>query len=179
MKLGEYLERDWEANSGNRKGQLVVYLFRWAWWFRSQRGVMRCIGIPYLVIYRVLVEWILGIEIPPLTAVGAGLQVHHGQGLVVNNLTVIGEDCVLRHGVTLGNKGSGDADGCPVLGDRVELGAGAVVIGRVKIGDDAVIGANTVVVSDVGAGHVVVGNPARVLRRTRSEDQKTQVRSGE
>lgn len=165
MTLREYLALEWDANNSNRKSQLMVYLFRWAWWFRRQNRGWMILGYPYLLFYRVFVEWNLGVELPPLTEVGAGLQIHHGQGLVVNNGTVIGKNCILRHGVTLGNKGDLDPDGCPTLGDGVDVGAGAVVLGRIRLGDGAVVGANAVVLKDVEAGQVVVGNPAKVIAK--------------
>ncbi|MGH9360344.1 MAG: serine O-acetyltransferase, partial [Thermoanaerobaculia bacterium] len=88
-------------------------------------------------------------------------------GLVVGGQTVIGEDCTLLHGVTLGEARFDELD-CPRIGDRVTIGAGAKVLGGISVGDDAMIGANTVVLRDVPAGAVVAGIPARVVgsRRT-------------
>ena len=112
---------------------------------------------PVLVAYRLVVEWMLGVELPPQVQAGPGLRIRHGQGLVVNTGTVLGRDVMLRHNVTIGNirRGPGDTTACPVIGDGVELGAGAVVVGPVTVGDGALIGANAVVSSDVPAGAVV------------------------
>jgi serine O-acetyltransferase len=76
----------------------------------------------------------------------------------------MGDDCMIRQGVTLGNVGASDPSGAPSVGNRVHIGAGAKVLGRIRIGDDAVIGANAVVVRDVAAKTVVGGVPARVLK---------------
>jgi serine O-acetyltransferase len=101
-----------------------------------------------------------GIDILPQADIGGGCYIPHGLGLVVGGNTVIGRDCTLLQGVTLG-----EADfkslASPRLGDRVLVGAGAQILGGVTIGDDARIGAGAVVLDDVPAGHTAVGVPAR------------------
>ncbi len=157
--------QDWDANAGNPKGQLVLVLFRLAQWVRGWPDPWWLLGAPYLAFYRVAVEWVLGIELRFKTRVGPRLRLFHGQGLVVNEGTVIGAEVSLRPNTTIGSKTlrDGSESGCPVLGDRVDVGANVVIIGAVKIGEGAVIGAGSVVVKDVAAGTVVAGNPARVL----------------
>ncbi|HYU35850.1 MAG TPA: serine O-acetyltransferase [Thermoanaerobaculia bacterium] len=103
-----------------------------------------------------------GVDILPRADLGGGCIIAHGIGLVVGGRTVIGEDCTLLHGVTLGEARSDELD-CPRLGDRVTVGAGAIVLGGITIGDDVLIGAGSVVVSDVPPGAVVAGVPARRL----------------
>ncbi len=105
-----------------------------------------------------------GVDILPRADLGGGCIIAHGIGLVVGGRTVIGEDCTLLHGVTLGEARFDELD-CPRLGHRVTVGAGAIVLGGITIGDDALIGAGSVVVSDVPQGAVVAGVPARVLSR--------------
>ena len=157
--------QDWDANRGNPKGQLVLALFRLAQQVRAWPEPWWLLGAPYLAFYRVGLEWVLGIELRFKTSVGPGLRLFHGQGLVVHEGTVIGADCALRQSTTIGNKtlADGSASACPVLGDGVDVGANAVIIGAIKIGDRAVIGAGAVVVKDVPPGAVVAGNPARVI----------------
>jgi len=157
--------QDWDANRGNPKGQIVLLLFRLAQWVRALPEPWWLLGVPYLAGYRVGVEWVLGIELRFKTRVGPRLRLFHGQGLVVHEGTVIGADCVLRQCTTIGNKtlANGTAGTCPTLGDGVDVGANAVIIGAIKIGDRAVIGAGAVVVKDVAPGAVVAGNPARVI----------------
>ena len=81
----------------------------------------------------------------------------------MNRLVVIGDDCLIRQGVTIG--AATKRHESPVLGDRVEVGAGAVIAGAITIGDDVVIGPNAVVMSDVPSGSIVASAPARVFPR--------------
>ena len=152
---------DKEANT-SLKGRLLVKAFRLAHAVRTNNKVVQIIGLPYLVFYRLVIEWLMGVEIPPLTRIGRGLAVHHGQGLVINNKSIIGDNCTLRHGVTIGNKGA--EDGCPVLEDWVDVGANAIILGPVHIGEGAVIGAGAVITKNVIAGAVMVGNPAQNIK---------------
>jgi len=157
--------QDWEANRGNPKGQLVLALFRLAQWVRALPEPWWLLGIPYLAFYRINVEWILGIELRFKTRVGPRLRLFHGQALVVHESAVIGADCTLRQSTSIGSKKLADgSDGAsPVLGNGVDVGANAVILGAITVGDGAVIGAGAVVLKDVPARAVVAGNPARVI----------------
>ena len=157
---------DWSVNRGNPKGQLVLAFFRLAQWCRNLPEPWWLITIPILVTYRLGVEWGMGIELRFKTKVGASLRLYHGQGLVVHEGTVFGVGCTLRQNTTIGNKSLADGtpSACPVIGDQVDIGANAVIIGPITIGAGAVIGAGSVVVKDVAANAVVGGNPARVIR---------------
>jgi serine O-acetyltransferase len=107
-------------------------------------------------------RWVTGIEIHPGARIGRRLFIDHGMGVVIGETTVIGDDCLLFHGSTLGGRSMTRGKRHPTLGDRVLVGAGAKVLGPLWIGDDAQIGANAVVVKDVPDGAVAVGVPARV-----------------
>jgi serine O-acetyltransferase len=102
-----------------------------------------------------------GIELLPATKAGPGLRIHHGGNVVINPDVQIGANCLLRHGVTLGNIVEGGPN--PVIGNDVELGAYAQVLGDVRVGDGARIGAMTLVLHDVPAGSTAVGIPARII----------------
>ena len=144
-----------------------MLLFRLAAATRALPHPLWLLGLPILLGYRVGVEWILGVELRYKTSIGPGLRLFHGQGLVVHEGTVIGADCTLRHNTTIGNKSAGRAE-CPVLGDSVEVGSNTVILGGIRIGDRAVIGAGSVVVKDVPPGATVAGNPAREIRKAQS-----------
>lgn len=115
----------------------------------------------YWLVFR-LVETLTGICLPHNAKIGPGLRIHHFGGIFVNPRTVIGANCTLRQGVTLGNRH--EDGGAPIVGANVDFGAYAQVLGSVCIGDNAKIGAMSVVLEDVPANCTVVGNPARVVR---------------
>lgn len=160
------LLEDWRRGRGDVKSCLIMMLFRVAHFgavLKKKYFIIWLLFVPYLILYRVLVEWLLAVEVPAKTQIGSGFIIRHGQALVVNDNTIIGRDVTVRHSTTIGNKGTMNKD-CPVIGDRVDIGSNVVILGGVSIGDDAVIGAGSVVVKDVPAGSVVVGNPARIIR---------------
>lgn len=142
---------DVSANKGYPKSVVVLLALRTAQLVRARPGFGGRLG--YLVVgsaYKLLTEWLLGVELPASTSVGAGLRLRHGVGVVVNPAVVIGEDVMIRQGVTLGNRYA--EDDCPIIERGVELGAGATVIGSVTVGAGARIGAGAVVVKDVPPG---------------------------
>lgn len=157
--------QDWRANAGNKKAQLVLLAFRVAQSIRRSHRPICLLGIPYLVFYRVTIEWMLCIELPWNTQVGPGLRLFHGMGLVVNDLTVIGRNVVLRHTTTIGVKETlpFGTRAAPIIGDDVDIGAHVVILGPITVGSGARIGAGSVVIKDVPAGATVVGNPARAI----------------
>lgn len=101
-----------------------------------------------------------GVEIHPAAQIGRRLFIDHGMGVVVGETAVIGDDCVLYHGVTLGGTHTNRVKRHPTLGDRVMVGAGAKLLGNITIGDDTSIGANAVVIKDAPEGSILVGVPA-------------------
>jgi putative colanic acid biosynthesis acetyltransferase WcaB len=140
--------RDLRANSGYPKSQFVLLQLRTAQLFRSRSNPLA--RVAYLLVaavYKITSEWVLGIEIPVGTTVGPGLRLRHGVGLVVNPHAVIGANVLLRHGVTIGNRRS--LTDCPTIGDDVEIGAGATLIGGITVGRGARIGAGVVLVEDM------------------------------
>jgi serine acetyltransferase len=159
--------QDWGANAGNPKGRLVLLLFRIGHLLR-QNVVVAVLFFWYFILYRIGVEWFLCIELPWKTRIGPGFRVDHGQALVVNDGTVFGSNCTVRNSTTIGNKRlkDGTYSRAPIFGDRVDIGANAVIIGPLTIGHNVAIGAGAVVVKDVPDNCVVVGNPGRVLPRT-------------
>lgn len=113
-----------------------------------------------------------GIEIHPQAQIGKNLFIDHGMGVVIGQTATIGDNVTIYHGVTLGGKG-GDAAGSkrhPDIGDNVVIGAGAQVLGAIKIGKDAAIGANAVVTADVPPCVTVTGIPARITGQRAGTD---------
>jgi putative colanic acid biosynthesis acetyltransferase WcaB len=164
MDLFTYLFLDWKANRGNIKGRMVMLMFRLVQYV-NRYLILKIILFPYLMFYRFSVEWVLGIELPRKLVIGKGLVLYHGQALVVNYKTIIGENCVLRNSVTIGHKklADGSLSGSPRIGNNVDIGANVCIIGDVVIGDNVTIGAGAVVVKDIPPNSVAVGNPAKIL----------------
>lgn len=158
-----WVKQDLAVNRGAPESQLIVTLFRAAQWLQLW-------GRPHLLVSQLLRLYVavtylgLHVELPPRATVGPGLRIHHPHVIVLNPGVVLGRDCVLRHLVTVGNVSDEPGkSGCPVLGDGVELGVGATVLGPITVGDGARIGAGAVVTKDVPAGGVVVGATAILL----------------
>jgi serine O-acetyltransferase len=107
-----------------------------------------------------------GIEIHPGAKIGRRLVIDHGVGVVVGETAVIGDDCLIYHGVTFGGKTLDPVKRHPTVGNRVTIGAGAKLIGNITIGDDCAVGANAVVTKNMPNGTVAVGVNARLLNLT-------------
>ena len=109
-------------------------------------------------------RWLTGIEIHPRATIGSGFFIDHGMGVVIGETAEIGEHVTLFQGVTLGGTGKERGKRHPTLGNQVVVGAGAKILGGIKIGDNVKIGANSVVLKSVPANSTVIGVPGRVIR---------------
>ena len=108
-----------------------------------------------------LVETMTGISLPKSCTIGKGLRIWHFGGIFVNPDAIIGENCTLRQGVTIGNRY--EDGGSPILGDEVDLGAYAQILGDVRVGNRCRIGAMAVVLTNIPDGATAVGQPAHVV----------------
>lgn len=106
-----------------------------------------------------------GIEIHPGAVIGNGFFIDHGSGVIIGETTVIGDNCTLYQGVTLGGTGKESGKRHPTLGNNVMVSAGAKILGSFKIGDNSKIGAGSVVLEEVPPNSTVVGVPGRVVKR--------------
>src|ERR1700727_1058850 len=106
-----------------------------------------------------------GVEIHPGAILGTGLFIDHATGVVIGETAEVGDDVTIYHGVTLGGISTDPGKRHPTIGDRVIIGAGAKILGPIKIGDDSRIGANAVVVKEVPSSSVVVGVPGQAISR--------------
>lgn len=126
----------------------------------------------YLKKHYFLARWIsqravrkTGIEIHPGARIGKGLFIDHGNGVIIGETTIIGDNCTLYQGVTLGGTGKEQGKRHPTLGNNVMVSAGAKVLGSFTIGDNSKIGAGSVVLAEVPPNSTVVGVPGRVVKR--------------
>jgi serine O-acetyltransferase len=161
------LREDWRTYDRKllRQGLWVMAVYRFGRWRYKIRA--RWIRVPFSGIYkllRLLCEILTGIELPCEAVVGRRFRIDHFGGIIISGDAVFGDDCVVRNGVTVGLRYTGKS-GSPVIGSRVDIGAGAKVLGPIRVGDDVAIGANAVVLIDVPSNSIAVGVPARILPR--------------
>ena len=157
-------ERDPAARSAfeiilTYSGLHAVHSYRRAHWFYQHK----CFTIARIISQ--MSRFFTGIEIHPGAKIGKGLFIDHGAGVVIGETTEIGDNCTLYQNVTLGGTGKDTGKRHPTLGNNVMVGAGARVLGPMKIGDNSKIAANAVVLEEVPPNCTAVGVPARVVKR--------------
>ncbi|MBS1960531.1 MAG: serine O-acetyltransferase [Bdellovibrionales bacterium] len=133
---------------------------------RIARGLYRC-RIPFIP--RAIAEFsrfITGIDIHPGAKIGKNLIIDHGMGVVIGQTAEIGDNCLIFHGVTLGGVDFNPVKRHPTLGNNVVIGAGAKILGNIKIGDHSRIGANSVVIKEVPPYSTATGIPAKIVGHT-------------
>ena len=161
------LREDWQTyeRDFNRQGLWVMAVYRFGRWRYGVRPpwLRRPLSFVYKLL-KLLSQILTGIDLPCEVTVGRRLLIEHFGGIIISGDTVLGDDVVIRNGVTIGLKRTGER-GAPVIGNRVDIGAGAKILGAVRIGDDVVIGANAVVITDVPPNSLAVGVPARIKPR--------------
>lgn len=167
MGLVAQIIEDWQANGRDwtRPGFQAIAVHRFGNWRMGLNP--KAVRGPFSILYRTLYRGVrnfYGIELPYSSRIGRRVVIEHQGGIVIHGNAVIGDDCIIRHGVTLGNRTLDRPHDAPNLGTGVNVGAGAKILGGISIGDGAQIGANAVVRTDVPPGAVAVGIPARVVR---------------
>lgn len=151
------------------RNTLEVFLlysgFHAVFWYRLSHWlfVHRCFFLARLVSQ--VTKFFTGIEIHPGAQIGKGLMIDHGTGVVIGETTIIGDDCTLYQGVTLGGTGKDVGKRHPTLGNNVMVGSGAKVLGPFKVGDNSKIASNAVVLTEIPPNCTAVGVPARVVKR--------------
>ena len=130
--------------------------------------VSKHIPILHLFIQR-FVEITTGISIPPEAQIGKGLLVNHFGGIIVNDGTKIGEFCTISHGVTLGNKRPGGKS--PTIGNNAYIAVGAKILGEITIGDNCIIGANSVVTESMPGDRIIAGIPAKIVKKIENKSE--------
>ncbi len=170
----ENLREDWHTYERDlqRQGLWVMAVYRLGRW---RYGIhSRWLRIPFSFVYRglkVLSQIMTGIELPAEAKVGHRFRIEHFGGIIISGDAVFGDDCVIRNNVTVGLRRTG-VQGAPHFGDRVDIGAGAVLLGPITIGSDVSIGANAVVLVDVPDNCVAVGVPAVIKPKKQKLEDK-------
>ena len=158
------LREDWRIYGGelSRQGLWVMFVYRFGRWRYSVNP--RFLRLPLSFAYRflkLLSQILTGIDLPCEVTLGKRFCIEHFGGIIISGDAVFGDDCIIRNGVTVGLRRTGTR-GAPVFGDRVDIGAGAVILGQIHIGNDVSIGANAVVLQDVPDDSIAVGVPAQI-----------------
>jgi serine acetyltransferase len=166
--LFEQIKEDYIAHGRDwtKPGFRAVAIHRFGNWRMTIKS--KLIRFPFSLLYRHLFRKarnLYGIELPYNAQIGRRVVFEHQHGIVIHGSAVIGDDCVIRQGCTIGNRYMDRPLEAPVLGNRVNVGAGAKILGKVTIGDDAAVGANAVVLKDVPAAAIAIGIPAQIKEK--------------
>lgn len=173
QSLWQQIKEDWIAHERDwtKPGFRAVAVQRFGVWRMTIKPIL--LRAPLSILYRALFRKIrnsYGIELPFTVQLGRRVIIEHQSGIVIHGYCSIGDDCIIRQGVTMGNRHLDRPFDAPKLGKRVNVGAGAKIFGNVSIGDDVNIGANAVVLSDIPSGKTAVGIPAKIISSKTSRD---------
>ncbi len=173
LGLWQQIKEDWDAHGQDwtRPGFRAVAVQRFGVWRMTLQP--KLLRAPFSILYRAMyrhVRNVYGIDLPYTVELGRRVVVEHQGAIVIHGNCFIGDDSIIRQGVTLGNRYLERPFDAPKLGDHVNVGAGAKILGNVTIGDDVNIGANAVVLSDIPPGKTAVGIPAKIISATNSAD---------
>ena len=153
---------DWAA-----QGFWVMLVYRFGRWRYGVRPALlrKVFSFVYKLLYK-LVQILTGIELPCEVNLGRNFVIDHFGGIVISGYAQFGDDCRIRNGVVVGLKNVHEPI-APVIGNNVDIGAGAKLLGNIRIGNNVVIGANAVVLTDVPDDSLAVGVPAKIIPRNR------------
>jgi serine O-acetyltransferase len=177
-RLKEYLKADLYRYGGLRTSCYFLKAllppmpsFRFTYFLRYASVYSKYSIIGFLC--RVLLQhysYKYGYQIPPNTKIGKGLYIVHLGPVVINGKAEIGKNCTLSHIVNIGQTNRGKRAGCPIIGNDVFIGTGAVIVGKIIIGDNVLIAPNSLVNFDVPSNSIVFGNPAVVEARSNATE---------
>ena len=161
------IRQDLRSHGGQfgAQGFWVMVVYRFGRWRYTVQPVLlrKVMSLVYRIAYK-CVQVVTGVELPCEVEIGRNFVIDHFGGIVVSGFTRFGDDCRIRSGVVIGLARVDDPC-APVIGNGVDIGAGAKVLGRIRIGNNVLIGANAVVTSDVPDDSIAVGVPATIRAR--------------
>jgi serine O-acetyltransferase len=166
-KMFKNIRQDLRAYDGNwaAQGFWVMLVYRFGRWRYDVRPALlrKLFSFIYKFLFK-LVQIVTGVELPCEVDVGHNFIIDHFGGIVVSGYAKFGDNCRIRNGVVVGLKNVSEPV-APIIGNNVDIGAGAKILGGIRIGNNVVIGANAVVLTDVPDNSLAVGIPARVKAR--------------
>ena len=165
MKLFNNIRADLATYNGlwSSQGFWVMLVYRFGRWRYTINN--RMVRKPFSLLYRVLYKFIqivTGIELPCEVPVGTNFRIDHFGDIIISGYASFGDNCILRNGVTVGLKNI-EEKAAPCIGNNVNIGAGAKILGNITIGNNVDIGANAVVISPVPDNAIAVGVPAKII----------------
>ncbi|NTV67320.1 MAG: serine acetyltransferase [Chlorobaculum sp.] len=165
MALFSNIRADLKTYDGqwSQQGFWVMIVYRYGRWRYGIKNSM--LRKPFSFLYRFLyktVQILTGIELPCEVPVGRNFRIDHFGDIIISGYASFGDDCIIRNGVTVGLKNI-EEKAAPKIGNQVNIGAGAKLLGNITIGDNVDVGANAVVISSVPANSIAVGIPARII----------------
>src|SRR5690348_7614759 len=163
------LRRTYEKVQGSRLSRIsqtlrtpgvqAVAVYRLGRWLKARPLIVRLPLEPVYYVLNAFVQFLWGIELPREAKIGPGLRISHFGGVIVSPFAVLGRNCGIGNGVTIGLAGDGEKWGAPVIGDDVYIAAGAKVFGKIRVGNNVKIGANAVIHRDVPDNAVCALDP--------------------
>jgi serine O-acetyltransferase len=166
--------KKYKRYSGNKSAIILLFTTQGLWAlcvYRVSRGIY-CSKLPkfikkillvFAILWQKWIEISTGISLPYSASIGSEFYIGHFGNIIINASAVIGNNCNISQGVTIGVSGKTHNRGVPVIGDNVYIGANAVIAGKIRVGDNVVIGANTFVNKDVESNITVLGVPAKKI----------------
>lgn len=168
------IKQDLETYKGDwtQQGFWVMVVYRYGRWRYSIRcsTIRKLFSLVYKILYK-FVQIITGVEFPCEVVVGKNFRIDHFGDIIVSGFAEFGDNCVIRNGVTVGLRRVNEPV-APKIGNNVDIGSGARVLGDITIGDNVAIGANAVVLQDIPPDSVAAGIPARVIPRKSQNREK-------
>lgn len=144
--------------------------FRYTYFLRRYANEKSCI---FKFIYKIIVRLIshnYGFQIPVNCKIGKGFYIAHFGNIVINENAIIGNNCNITHGVTIGRTNRGILKGNPIIGSKVWIGANAIIIGKIEIGDNVLIAPGAFVNFNVPCNSIVIGNPGKIISKNNAVD---------
>lgn len=182
MTTFQLIHSDYKKYRGYGANFFVIVFFTQGFWaifqYRIANAFFRRIKIePFRIIFKCImliwqkiIEITTGISIPASAQIGHSFYIGHFGGIIMNQYTIIGNNCNVAQNVTIGISGYGEKRGVPVIGNNVYIAANSVIAGKIHIGNNALIGACSLVTSDVGDNTTVLGVPAIVVSQNGSKE---------
>lgn len=161
--------RTYELATGGRLQKIIqcarspgvhtVIVFRFGQWARRRPLILRIALDPAYLLLNALIKILWGIELPRAARIGAGLYIGHFGGITISPAAIIGLNCTVSQGITIGVSGTGDNQGVPTIGNDVYIAPGARLFGKITVGNNVKIGANAVIHRDIPDNAIVVLDP--------------------